>query len=135
MARTLARRAPRNPRTAGERILADAGSGDPAAAAAVQAATAAFGRGVAALVNALDPELVTISGLAIGLAGQAPATLDRAYHDALMRFRRRDPPPLVASALGGDGILTGAAEVAFDTVLSDHGLRAWTSAPPRPVAR
>ena len=135
MARTLARRAPRNPRSAGERILADAAGGDPAAAAAVRTATAAFGRGVAALVNALDPDLVTISGLAIGLAGQAPATLDRAYHDALMRFRRRDPPPLVASALGGDGILTGAAEVAFDTVLSDHGLRAWTSALPHPAAR
>jgi predicted NBD/HSP70 family sugar kinase len=127
MARTLARRAPRNPRTAGERILADARRGDPAARAAVHAATAAFGRGVAALVNATDPDLVTISGLAIGLAGQAPATLDRAYRDALMRFRRRHPPPLVASVLGGDGILTGAAEVGFDTVLCDHGLRTWTA--------
>jgi predicted NBD/HSP70 family sugar kinase len=127
MARTLARRIPRDPRTAGERILAAAASGDPAAGAAVRAAAAAFGRGTGALVNALDPDLVTISGLAIGLAEQAPATLERAYRDALMRFRRRHPPPLVASALGDDGILAGAAEIAFDTVLSDHGLRAWTA--------
>lgn len=127
MARTLARRTPRNPRTTGERILA-AASGDPDAYAAVRAAAAAFGRGAAALVNALDPDLVTISGLAIGLADQAPATLERAYRDALMRFRRRQPPPLVPSALGNHGILIGAAEAAFDTVLSDQGLRTWTAA-------
>jgi predicted NBD/HSP70 family sugar kinase len=128
MARALAWRTPRNPRTAGERILAGAGRGDPAARRAVRAATAAFGRGVAALVNALDPDLVTVSGLAIGLAEQEPATLARSYRDALMRFRRRRPPPLVASALGNDGILAGAAEVAFDKVLTDHGLHAWTAA-------
>jgi hypothetical protein len=44
-----------------------------------------------------------------------------------MRFRRRHPLPLVASTPGSNGILTGAAEAAVDTVLSDHGLGAWTA--------
>jgi predicted NBD/HSP70 family sugar kinase len=127
MARTLARRSPRDSRTIGDQILADATRGDPEAREAVRAAAAAFGRGVGALVNALDPDLVTVSGLAVGLAEVAPDILDRAYRGALMRFRRGHPPPLVTSALGTDGILIGAAEVAFDTVLSDRGLRTWTT--------
>jgi predicted NBD/HSP70 family sugar kinase len=127
MSRHLGRPAPRDPRSAAGRILAAAG-GDPDAARAVGLAAAAFGRGVAALVNALDPELVTLSGLALGLRAAAPGPLHRSYRDGLMRFRRRRPPPLVPSALGADGTLIGAAEVAFDTVLTDRGLRDWSAA-------
>ncbi len=127
MARILGRPAPRDPRTAANRVLAEATAGDPAAVRAVEAVTAAFGRGVAALVNALDPDVVTLSGLALGLAGAAPRTLRRAYRGGLMRFRRPQPPPLLPSALGADGTLIGAAEVAFDTVLTDLGLAAWSA--------
>lgn len=127
MARILARPAPRDPRSAANRVLADAGAGDPAAMLAVEAVAAAFGRGVAALVNALDPDVVTLSGLALGLAGTAPRALRQSYRAGLMRFRRSQPPPLVPSALGADGTLTGAAEVAWDTVLSDRGLAAWSA--------
>ena len=44
----------------------------------------------------------------------------------VMRFRRADPPPVVASVLGERGQLLGAAEAAFDAVLSDQGLEAWS---------
>jgi predicted NBD/HSP70 family sugar kinase len=125
MSRHLGRPAPRDPRSAAGRILAAAG--DPASARAVELVAAAFGRGVAALVNALDPELVTLSGLALGLRAAAPGPLQRSYRDGLMRYRRRRPPPLVPSALGADGTLIGAAEVAFDTVLTDQGLRGWSA--------
>jgi len=135
MARILARPAPRDPRTAGNRVLAEAAAGDPAARRAVEAVTAAFGRGVAALVNALDPDLVTLSGLALGLAGAAPGALHQSYRGGLMRFRRSQPPPLVPSALGADGTLVGAAEVAYDTVLTDLGLAAWSAATAQPGIR
>jgi predicted NBD/HSP70 family sugar kinase len=128
MSRVLGRPAPRDPRSAANRILAEAAGGDPAARHAVEAAASAFGRGVAALVNALDPDLVTLSGLALGLAAAAPGALRRSYRGGLMRFRRAQPPPLLPSALGADATLVGAAEVAFDAVLSDGGLAAWSAA-------
>jgi predicted NBD/HSP70 family sugar kinase len=128
MSRALGRPAPRDPRSAANRILAEAAGGDPAAGHAVEVVASAFGRGVAALVNALDPNLVTLSGLALGLAAAAPRPLRRSYRDGLMRFRRAQPPALLPSALGADGTLVGAAEVAFDAVLSDAGLAAWSAA-------
>jgi len=136
MARILGRAAPRDPRTAANRVLA-AAAADPAARRAVDLVTEAFGRGVAALVNALDPDVVTLSGLAVGLAATAPAALHQSYRNGLMRFRRPQPPPLVPSTLGTDGTLIGAAELAFDTVLTDHGLDAWSSASAQasPVSR
>ncbi|MFC5748967.1 ROK family protein [Actinomadura rugatobispora] len=125
MARALGRPEPRDPRTEAERILAAARS-DPAARAAVGEAARALGRGAGALVNALDPELVTLSGLATGLVATAPDELDEGYTAALMRFRRAGPPPLVPSALGPASPLTGAAEAAFDAVLSDGGFQSWS---------
>jgi predicted NBD/HSP70 family sugar kinase len=127
MSRVLGRPAPRDPRSAANRVLAEAADGDPAAGHAVEVAASAFGRGVAALVNALDPNLVTLSGLALGLAAAAPRPLQRSYRGGLMRFRRAQPPALLPSALGADGTLIGAAEVAFDTVLTDGGLTAWSA--------
>jgi hypothetical protein len=70
---------------------------------------------------------VTLSGLALGLADAAPGALHHAYRGGLMRFRRSQPPPLLPSALGADGTLVGAAEVAYDTVLTDLGLTAWSA--------
>jgi len=80
----------------------------------VATAARAFGRGAGGLVNALDPDLVTLSGLAEGYAAVAGHDLRAGYLDGLMRFRRADPPPLRASVLGGAGPVIGAAEVAFD---------------------
>jgi predicted NBD/HSP70 family sugar kinase len=128
MARTLGWPPPADPRTAGDEILLAAGRGDQAAQAAVVAAATALGRGIGALVNALDPDAVTLSGLGPGLVETAPTAFGSAYHGGLMRFRRRDPPPVELSLLGEDGRIVGAAEVAFDAILTDEGLEAWSRA-------
>jgi hypothetical protein len=43
-----------------------------------------------------------------------------------MGFRRDDPPPVVPSALGPNAPLLGAAEAAWDVILSENGIAAWT---------
>lgn len=126
MARALGLPPPRDPRTEAERIIAAARS-DPASRRAVAAAARALGRGAGALVNALDPDRVTLSGLGPGIAAVAGDELDRALLAGLMSFRRAAPPPLLSSTLGPDSTLVGAAEAAFDLVLSDEGLAAWTA--------
>jgi predicted NBD/HSP70 family sugar kinase len=125
LARHLGRRPPRDPRRAAARILREAADGAPEARRAVLAVAAAFGRGTAGLVNALDPELVSVSGLGVDLLNGAGAELEAAYRRGLMRYRRASPPPIVATSLGSDGSLIGAAEAAFDEFLSERGVNAW----------
>ncbi|SNR48601.1 ROK family protein [Actinomadura mexicana] len=124
MARALGRPAPRDPRTAAEQVITAAAS-DPAARSAAGAAAHALGRGIGALANALDPGVVTLSGLATDLAATAPTALENGYTAALMRYRRAAPPPILPSTLGRQGPLTGAADAAFDTLLTEEGLEAW----------
>jgi predicted NBD/HSP70 family sugar kinase len=109
------------------RVLAAARTRQPEAAAAVQAAARAFGRGAAGLVNALDPHLIAVGGLGRELLDVAGGHVTAAYHDGLMAFRTLPPPPLVPARLVADGPLLGAAEQCFDRVLTDEGLAAWTS--------
>lgn len=123
MARALHRPPPRDPRTAAEEILVSPSS---AAREAVAGAARALGRGMGALVNALDPDVVTLSGLATDLAATAPDALSDGYMGGLMRYRRAAPPPVLPSTLGPHGPLTGAADAAFDVLLTDEGLDAWS---------
>ena len=44
-----------------------------------------------------------------------------------MAFRRPVPPPLRPAALGIRGPMIGAAEVAFDAVLTERGLTDWAN--------
>jgi predicted NBD/HSP70 family sugar kinase len=125
MARVLGQRAPRNPRTRAEQLIARA-STDPAARAAVESTARALGRGIGGLVNALDPELVTLSGLAADLTRVAPATLNSAYRRALMRFHRAQAPPLMPSTLEPNSQLTGATDIGFDALLTPDGIETWT---------
>jgi predicted NBD/HSP70 family sugar kinase len=84
----------------------------------VARAASALGRGTAGLVNATDPELVVLSGLAAEMLETAPTSLDRAYRDGLMATIAAGPPQLVAGALGYRGPLVGAMEAAFEPVLA-----------------
>ncbi|TDC74652.1 ROK family transcriptional regulator [Actinomadura sp. 7K507] len=127
MARALDRPPPPDPRTAAGEIIASAPS-DPAARDAVARAAHALGRGMGALVNGLDPDVVTLSGLALDLAATAPAPLEEGYTSALMRYRRAAPPPVLPSPLGPQGPLIGAADAAFDVLLTEEGLDAWSRA-------
>jgi predicted NBD/HSP70 family sugar kinase len=125
IARALGQPAPGDEVSYTRRILAAARAGQPAELAAMQAVARSLGRGTAGLVNAFDPDVVTIGGLGRDLLEVAGEHVTPAYHDGLMRFRA-SPPALLAARFGDDAPRTGAAEDAFAAVLTDDGLRAWT---------
>jgi predicted NBD/HSP70 family sugar kinase len=107
-------------RRAAGRVLARARAGEPAALDRVTVVATALGRGIGALVNGFDPELVTLSGGAATIADLAGDTLRDAYRDGLMGFRRSAPPALRTSALAGQGQRAGTAELAFDLLLTER---------------
>jgi predicted NBD/HSP70 family sugar kinase len=129
VARALRQPAPGDEVSYTRRVLAAAEAGQAAELAAMQALARSLGRGTAGLVNAFDPDVVTVGGLARGLLALAGEHVIPAYRDGLMRFRASPPPELIPARLGGDAPLTGAAEDAFAAVLTDDGLRAWTARP------
>jgi predicted NBD/HSP70 family sugar kinase len=98
-------------------ILARAAAGHAPEAAAVAAVAAELGRGVAGLVNALDPDLVTLGGHAADLAAAAPAELAASYSSGLMDFRRDPATPVIAGALGEAAPRIGAAEQVWNRLL------------------
>jgi predicted NBD/HSP70 family sugar kinase len=109
------------------RVLAAAQAGQPDELSAMQAVARSLGRGAAGLVNAFDPSIVTVGGLGRDLLALAGDHVTPAYLDGLMRFRASPPPALIPAHFGDDAPLIGAAEDAFAAVLTDEGLRAWTS--------
>jgi predicted NBD/HSP70 family sugar kinase len=114
----------------GDRMLAAteviaAAATDPGCGQALTTVAAALGRGIGALVNAQDPEVIGLSGLAAEVYQASPDAVAAAYLAALMRFRRDAPPALLSSTLGGLGALTGASELVFDAFLTPRGLAAW----------
>ncbi len=113
-----------------EEVIAAAGT-DPDCGRALTEVAGALGRGIGALVNAQDPEVVGLSGLAAEVYDAAPAAVTTAYLAALMRFRRSQPPALRPSTLGDLGALTGAAELVFDAFLTPRGLGTWPPRKPR----
>jgi hypothetical protein len=81
----------------------------------------------------MDPAIITLGGLGRDLLDIADDHLYPAYLAGLMQFRRTNPPPLLPARFGGDAPLIGAIEEAFSTVLTDEGLRTWSSVrPPSP---
>ena len=117
LARRLGVPPPRDPVTYTAAVLARAAAGHAPEAAAVAAATAELGRGVAGLVNALDPDLVTLGGLAADLAAAAPGELAASYAAGLMSFRRDAATPVIPAGLGDAGPLIGAAEAVWNQLL------------------
>ena len=107
-----------------EHVIA-AAQADPGCGRALTQVATALGRGIGALVNAQDPEVVGLSGLAARVYEAAPAAVRTAYLAALMRFRRSQPPALLPSTLGDLGALTGASELVFDAFLTPRGLGTW----------
>ena len=124
-ARALGAPVPRDPTGYGVQVVAAARSGDHAALAAVRQVAEALGTGIGGLVNALDPDVVTVDGHAIDVLDLAARQTRSAYLSALMGFRRSAPPPILPSVLGTNGPLVGAAESAFDTFLTEAGLEQW----------
>lgn len=129
LARHLGDPEPSDPRTYTRRVLERR---DPAAQEAVRRVVSALGSGVAGLINAHDPDLVTLGGLAVPLRAAAPATFDSAYNDGLMHFRRTQPPPVLDAQHGDDGALHGAIAVGLDHITSESALAAWADLPHGP---
>ncbi len=125
MAHLLGEAPPRNPRTRAEQIIT-AAAGDQTARSAVEATARALGRGIGGLVNATDPDIITLSGLAVDIAEASPAAFESSYRAALMRFHRANPPALATTTLGPHSHLTGAVDRGFDAVLTPDGLDAWS---------
>ncbi|MEV8391117.1 MULTISPECIES: ROK family transcriptional regulator [unclassified Streptomyces] len=92
------------------KVFADAKGGDVRAQEAVERFIERLVHDVAALVLALDPELVVIGGWAAGLDG----VLDPLRHE-LSRFCLR-PPRVALSLLGEAAVATGALRLALDHV-------------------
>jgi predicted NBD/HSP70 family sugar kinase len=126
LARHLGEPAPQDPRAYAGAVLERAPA-DPRAAEAGRRAAAALGRGIAGLVNAQDPDVVTLGGLAAPIMRGAKAEFDAAYLAGLMDFHRRRPAPLRATELGEDAALIGAVAAGLDVVLSEDGLAAWAA--------
>ncbi|MEU5157640.1 ROK family transcriptional regulator [Glycomyces sp. NPDC021274] len=106
-----------------QEILRRAEAGDKEAAAALDDNAAALGKGLGALANALDPEAISLSGLGVELIRLRRNLIEDACREQLMAFRRDDPPQILAGTVGSAGPLTGAAEIAWDAILTHDWLR------------
>ncbi len=126
LARHLDAPRPDDPRTFARQVLARCAD-DPRAAQAVSTVASALGRGVAGLVNAHDPDVVTLGGLAVPLRSEAATSFDTAYTHGLMAFHRTEPPPVVDAAHGDDGPLQGAAILGLDDVTTEVAIAAWAA--------
>jgi predicted NBD/HSP70 family sugar kinase len=124
MARHLGEPAPTNAHSYARAVIERAAR-DAKARSAVGSCAAALGGGIAGLVNALDPDVVSLGGLAIPIRDTQPRSFRDAYRSGLMRFRRRAPPPVRTAVYGEDGALRGAAEVGLDEILTEDGLDSW----------
>ncbi len=93
---------------------------------AVGLVTEALASGIAGLVNAHDPDVVTLGGLAVPLRAAAPESFTRAFTDSLMNFHRAAPPPVLDSTHREDGVLRGAAALGLDHITSETALAAWS---------
>ena len=87
LARLLHQRVPADDVGYLRQVLASARAGEPGALSAIQAVASSIGRGVAGLVNGLDPHLVVVGGLGPELLHIAADDVTAAYHDGLMAFR------------------------------------------------
>ncbi|MFB9835985.1 ROK family transcriptional regulator [Actinoallomurus acaciae] len=123
LARALGEPEPDDPRRYMEQVIGRA-AGDRAAQEAVERAARALARGIAGLANALDPDLVTLGGLAVPLHA-ASVTFDDAYRRGLMGFRRQSPPEIVPAECHRDAALRGAAHRLWDQIATPGGLSAW----------
>jgi predicted NBD/HSP70 family sugar kinase len=123
---TRAGREPDGGRAAVDGLLRDAADGDPTALEALTDVGRWLGVGLAGLVNVLNPELIVLGGLFGRIYPYVTVAL-RAELDRLALEASREIVRVVPATLGVDALMLGAAEMAFEPLLSDPA--AW--APPR----
>ncbi|WBQ07637.1 ROK family transcriptional regulator [Kribbella sp. CA-293567] len=124
LARQLSEPEPDDPYSYAEAVLQRLN--EKPVAAAVNKVAAALATGVAGLVNAHDPEVVTLGGLAISLRAAAPEAFATAYSEGLMTFRRAAPPAVLDSTHQKTGVLRGAAALGLDHITTATSLAHWS---------
>jgi predicted NBD/HSP70 family sugar kinase len=101
-----------------DEVLALAAAGDPNVLTAMEAHGKWLGFGLAGIINAFDPDVVVMGGLFARLhpfvANALESELDQRVFDVV-----RQQVEVLPSGLGFDGPLLGAAEWAWEQVLSD----------------
>jgi predicted NBD/HSP70 family sugar kinase len=88
---------------------------------------ATLGRGIAGLVNALDPALITLGGMANLVRFASVSSFYEAFAGGLMTAHRARPPWIVEAIAGDDAPLIGAGLSVFDRVLDAELLAGWAS--------
>jgi predicted NBD/HSP70 family sugar kinase len=114
-------------RPAVDAVLAQAEAGDPRVLAALREVGTWLGRGLATLVNVFNPRLVVLGGL-FGRIYRFVETTVADQIEGLALPGSRDNLRVAPAALGIDAPLMGAAELAFEPILTDPA--AWLSTPP-----
>lgn len=76
------------------------------------------GRGLATVVNMLNPQVVVLGGFLASLHTHVGHDIVRTLHDSAMQAPGR-MVRLCTPALGGNSVLLGAAELAFEPLLAD----------------
>jgi predicted NBD/HSP70 family sugar kinase len=84
-----------------------------------------LGGGAAGLVNALDPETVTLGGLASPLLAAAPDAFHSAFEAGLMEVHHRATPTVTSGRAGEEAALVGVGLATFDYVLDAQQLARW----------
>jgi predicted NBD/HSP70 family sugar kinase len=98
-------------------VIAAAANGNRQAAAAIERAGEWLGIGLANLVNLFNPEVIVLGGHLRLLFPLVSGTVYRRIHFALPATR--DQVRVEVPSLNGDSTLLGAAETAFEDLLSD----------------
>ncbi|MFT4226521.1 ROK family protein [Micropruina sp.] len=94
---------------------------------AMTSLAADLGRGIAGLINALDPALVTLGGLADLVRFASVGAFYDALNGGLMSAHRARPPQIVQAIAGDDATLVGMGLSVFDHVLDAELLARWAS--------
>jgi predicted NBD/HSP70 family sugar kinase len=102
-------------------VLEEAAAGSPAALAALDHVGSWLGRGLAGMVNVLNPELIVLGGLFGRIHAHIVGPVERAL-DEMALPAPRGLVSVVPAALADDAPLLGAAELAFEPFLSDPAL-------------
>jgi predicted NBD/HSP70 family sugar kinase len=98
--------------------VAAAADGDSGARAALEHVACWLGRGTATVVNVLNPEVVILGGALEAVLDSAGDAVRAAFETAGLAAPL-EQVRLLSPGLGPDSTLLGAAELAFDALLSD----------------
>jgi predicted NBD/HSP70 family sugar kinase len=101
-----------------DRLLADAAAGDPGMLDALRETGRWIGRGLAGLVNILNPGLVVFGGLFARIHPYVAEIVDAELDRGSLAAPRRNVR-VVAGSLGAEAPLLGAAELALEPLLAD----------------